>query len=491
MHRTHSNASAPVFLVWFRQDLRLADHLALDAARRAGGAVVPVYVWAPDEEKPWAPGGASRWWLHQSLKALAAQCAAKGSPLVLRVAGKGGALAELRAVAKACGARGVYWNRRYEPAAIARDAAVKKALRADGLDAESFNGVLLWEPWEVQNLSGKPFQVFTPFWKNVLNRAAPAEPLPAPKRLLPPPAPVPGEPLERLGLEPSVDWAAGMRAAWTPGERGALAAVKRFLDEALAEYDHGRDLPAQAGTSRLSPHLHFGEVGPRQVWHAVRERGLSGASAGLRGEETYLREIGWREFAHHLLFHFPHTDRQPLRAEFARFPWKKDRKALRAWQRGRTGYPIVDAGLRELWATGWMHNRVRMLAASFLVKDLRIPWQDGAAWFWDTLVDADLANNTLGWQWVAGCGADAAPYFRIFNPVTQGEKFDARGAYVRRWVPELSALPDDFIHKPWEAPPLALAEAGVRLGETYPKPCVDHAEAREAALEAFASLKNR
>jgi len=287
-------------------------------------------------------------------------------------------------------------------------------------------------------------------------------------------------------LGPKLNWIAGLRAAWKPGSAGAEAELKRFLRDGLLTYPEGRNRPDLPGTSRLSPHLHFGEISPRQVWHAVKRSAESkSVSAAVWRDWQFLTELGWREFAHHLLFHFPHTPEQPLRPEFARFPWRKNPVWLRAWQRGQTGYPFVDAGMRELWATGWMHNRVRMVAASFLVKNLLLPWQDGARWFWDTLVDADLANNTLGWQWTAGCGADAAPFFRIFNPVSQGDKFDPEGAYVRRWVPELARLPSTWIHHPWQAPPTALAAAGIELGRTYPRPIVSHLVSRELALEAY------
>ena len=244
------------------------------------------------------------------------------------------------------------------------------------------------------------------------------------------------------------------------------------------------------GTSRLSPHLHFGEIGPREIWHATRRAALASGRHSSWRDSQFLTEIGWREFAYHLLFHFPKTPEEPLRANYARFPWRSDGAALRAWQRGATGYPIVDAGMRELWRTGWMHNRVRMIVGSFLVKDLLLPWTEGARWFWDTLVDADLASNTLGWQWVAGCGADAAPFFRIFNPTTQGTKFDPAGDYVRRWVPEIAALPNEWLHRPWDAPSEVLEAAGVTLGRSYPRPWVDHAVARKAALAALAQLKN-
>jgi len=473
----------PAAIVWLRQDLRLADNPALQAACRRGGPVVPVYVWAPEEEGAWPPGSASRWWLHQSLEQLAAACDAAGSELVIR---RGASLAELRRVAEAAGADAVFWNRRYEPAAIARDRQVEQALRAAGLQTESHNGALLHEPWTVQNKSGRPFQVFTPFWRTCLASGEPAAPLPAPRKLVPPSRRPAALPLMVLGLEAAHSWTDGLRAAWHPGSVGANAELRRFLRRGLLAYDEGRNRPDLLGTSRLSPHLHFGEISPRQVWHAVKRFAESRSiPAATWRHWQFLTELGWREFAHHLLFHFPHTPEQPLRPEFARFAWRKNSAWLRAWQRGRTGYPLVDAGLRELWATGWMHNRVRMVVASFLVKTLLLPWQEGARWFWDTLVDADLANNTLGWQWTAGCGADAAPFFRIFNPVSQGEKFDPDGGYIRRWVPELARLPGKWICQPWQAPPSVLAAAGVELGVNYPRPIVSLLVSREVALEAY------
>lgn len=477
----------PPGIVWLRHDLRLADNPALQAACRRGGPVVPVFVWAPEEEVAWPPGSASRWWLHESLAQLATVFRAAGAELVIR---QGSSLAELQSVAKTTGANAVFWNRRYEPACIARDREVEESLRAAGLRAESFNAALLHEPCAIQNKAGRPFQVFTPFWKTCLAAAEPAEPLPAPHRFTAPSRQPASLPLAALGLEPKLNWAAGLRALWHPGSAGANTELRRFLRDGLPTYSEGRNRPDLVGTSRLSPHLHFGEISPRQVWRAVKRFAESKSiPATVWRRWQFLTELGWREFAHHLLFHFPHTPEQPLRPEFARFPWRRNAAWLRAWQRGQTGYPLVDAGMRELWATGWMHNRVRMVVASFLVKNLLLPWQQGARWFWDTLVDADLANNTLGWQWTAGCGADAAPFFRIFNPVSQGRKFDPEGNYVRRWVPELARLPGAWIHHPWQAPPAALAAAGVELGRTYPRPILSHLVSRELALEAYQSIK--
>lgn len=439
-------------LVWFRLDLRLDDNPALAAAAARGGPLIPVFIWAPEEEGAWPPGAASRWWLHQSLRSLDAGIRARGGRLILR---RGPSLDTLRLLVRECGADAVYWNRRYEPALRERDARVEKALLSDGIHVETHNAALLFEPDEIRNKSGKPFTVFTPFWRACLAAVpyfVPAEPPKFEKTKWPP-----SLKLSDFELEPVIDWAGGLRSSWEPGEEGALKTLRRFLDNALENYEDMRDFPASAGTSRLSPHLHFGEISPLRVWAACWGRRGSASKA-------FLRQLGWREFAHHLLYHFPHTVLEPLRPQFARFPWRRDAKGLRAWQRGLTGYPIVDAAMRELWATGWMHNRARMVAGSFLVKDLLLPWMEGARWFWDTLVDADLANNTLGWQWVAGCGADAAPYFRVFNPSTQAAKFDPDGVYVRRWVPEVGT-------------------------PGYPGPIVDHARARERALQALEAVK--
>ncbi len=471
-------------LVWFRNDLRLADHPALLAAVERDGPVVPVYIWSPEEEGAWKPGGASQWWLHHSLAALDRSMRERGSRLTLR---RGPAAETLTALAAETGARTVTWSHRYEPLAREQARGALTALTAAGIACERYHSALLHPPGQVLNGSGKPFQVFTPFWKACCARGKPEPPLPAPETI-PAPSDWPGSlPLSALELEPKVDWAGGLRSAWEPGEAGAW---KRWSDFAprIGGYSAGRDRPDLPATSRLSPHLHHGEITPRQIWHHVRKN-TNRESAGHTPEvEHFLREIGWREFGHHLLVHFPHTPEFPLRSEYDSFPWERDPVGMQAWQRGQTGYPLVDAGLRELWATGWMHNRVRMVVASFLVKDLLISWHEGARWFWDTLVDASLANNTLGWQWAGGCGADAAPYFRVFNPVLQAEKFDPDGAYVRQWVPELSRLPVPWIHRPWTASPSVLQAAGINLGIDYPHPIVDHAWARDRALGALARI---
>ena len=460
-------------ICWFRRDLRLADNPALIAACEDAEAVLPVYVWSPEDEHEWAPGGAGRWWLHGSLAALDASLRARGSRLLLRA---GPAAETLAALVAATGAEAVYWNRLYEPALVERDTAIKSRLRDAGVEARSFKAALLHEPWELATGKGDPYRVFTPFWKAALKLAEPAPPC-APPECLQAPARWPaGLALEELELLPRVRWYDGLATAWTPGEDGALARLDAWCGDGLARYAEGRNRPDRDETSALSPYLHHGELSPRQAWHAAAARR---GEVPERDLECWLRELGWREFAHHVLYHFPRTPTEPMYEKYAAFPWRADHEGmLEAWRRGRTGIPIVDAGMRQLWTTGWMHNRVRMIAASLLVKNIRAPWQAGARWFWDTLVDADLANNTMGWQWSAGSGADAAPYFRIFNPVTQGEKFDPRGDYVRRWVPELAGLPAELVHRPWEQPP-----AG------YPAPVVDLKRSREEALAALASLR--
>ncbi len=465
-------------LVWFRRDLRLTDNPALQAALDSGARIVPVYIHAPEEEAPWAPGAASRWWLHQSLAALELSLQRHGSRLVIR---RGPTLPALQALVAATGAEAVYWNRLYEPALRERDAQVKAALRADGLGAESFNSALLFEPWALQTQGGQPYRVFSPFWRNGEPRLRDARtPAPAP-RTLPTPDTLPAsEPLSALELLPRIAWDAGFGPVWTPGEDGAHSRLAQFLDGPVDDYRQRRDLPAATdGTSGLSPHLHFGEIGPVQILAALRARGPLGHQA-----QHFVRELGWREFAHHLLYHYPQTPDTPLYLDkFGAFPWRQAADYaddLSAWQRGQTGIPIVDAGMRQLWTTGWMHNRVRMIVASFLTKNLLTPWQEGARWFWDTLVDASLANNTLGWQWAAGCGADAAPYFRIFNPILQSEKFDAEGRYLEHWVPELRSVDLKRRHAPWTA---AVAPKG------YPAPLVDLAASRARALAAYDQIR--
>jgi len=479
-------------LVWFRRDLRLADHPALQRALAEAARIVPVYLHCPAEDGDWQRGAASNWWLHHSLAALDASLTKLGSRLVIRRGDD--SLALLDALIAETGAGAVFWNRIHEPAAIARDTRIKAALRGRGLIAESGNAALLHAPQRLQTGSGGPYKVFTPFWKALLAAGIDQAVAPAPSALPPLPDPSPASiPLATLGLLPERDWAADFPHHWQPGEAGAAAALRQFLDAALGDYAEARDRPAAPATSRLSPHLHFGEIGPRQiVRHLLQQHGRLPEFGGKGGLDRFAAELGWREFAQHLLFHFPATPNQPLNPRFAGFPWRADTAAdLAAWQRGTTGVPLVDAGMRELWRTGWMHNRVRMVVASFLVKNLLIPWQLGARWFWDTLVDADLASNTLGWQWCAGCGADAAPYFRVFNPVLQSEKFDPDGAYLTRWLPELASLPAPWRHKPWATPAAVQVASGFVPGRDYPLPIVDLGASRARALAAFATLGSK
>lgn len=479
-------------IVWFRRDLRLADHAALASALASADDVVPVYVHSPGDEGAWTPGAASRWWLHHSLAALDASLRERGARLVVL---RGPVRDTLLELVRTTGATSVHWSRRYEPHAVQRDTRLKAELREAGVSVESANGSLLFEPWAVKNGAGEPYRVFTPFWRACLQQLASVPPpIAAPDRVPLARSTPQGVPLDSLALLPEIRWDRGFHAAWTPGpgEAGALARLEAFCGERLAGYADGRNRPDLPATSRLSAHLHFGELSPRQAVAVAARASSTSKVAGLSGgAETFLRELGWREFAHHLLYHFPQTTDAPMDRRFEQLEWREDPAGLRAWQRGLTGYPIVDAGMRELWATGWMHNRVRMIVASLLTKNLGIHWLEGARWFHDTLVDADLANNVLGWQWTAGCGADAAPYYRIFNPVLQTERFDPGRAYLRRWVPELARLPDEWIHRPWEAPAPVLASAGVRLGDTYPRPVVEFRGSRDRALEQWARLRGQ
>lgn len=460
-------------IFWFRRDLRLADNPGLAAALERAERVLPVYVWSPGDEGEWAPGGAARWWLHRSLAALDESLQELGSRLLLRA---GRAEETLLGLVRETGAQGVFWNRLYDPAPVVRDTEIKARLQDAGVETCSSQAGLLFEPWTLATGKGEPYRVFTPFWKAALKQPEPDPPLPAPARIKAPVSWPEGLPLAALGLLPQARWHHGLEQHWQPGEEGAQARLEAWCDGALERYEEGRNRPDRDETSGLSPFLHHGELSPRQAWHAA---GAHRDRVPERDLQGWLRELGWREFAHHVLYHFPRTPTEPMYEKYAAFPWREDHDAmLEAWQKGRTGIPLVDAGMRQLWATGWMHNRVRMVVASLLVKNIRAPWQAGARWFWDTLVDADLASNTLGWQWSAGSGADAAPYFRIFNPVTQGEKFDPQGCYVKRWVPELAHLPAKIVHRPWEQPP-----------DDYPGPVIDLKRSREEALAALASLR--
>ena len=469
--------TAPAIL-WFRNDLRLADHAALNAAIESGRPLLPLFILDDSAADRWALGGASRWWLHHSLASLRQSLAERGGHLTLRRGDSAGIISE---IASQTGAAELFFGGCADPWARRVEQAVAEAF---GGKVGRMRTSTLFHPDLVRTKSGGAYGVYTPFANACLALGGPKPPLPAPaaiKAAKPPRS----ERLEDWDLLPGKpDWAGGLRDTWTPGEAGAMDRAEAFLEHGMRGYAAARDRPAGDGTSMLSPHLHFGEISAVQLWHMAHRR------PGGKGREIFIRELLWREFCANLLWHHPDLPEAPLKPEFGKMPWRDDKPALAAWQQGQTGVPIVDAGMRQLWRIGWMHNRVRMIVASFLIKHLMIPWQDGEAWFWDTLVDADLASNAGNWQWVAGCGADAAPYFRIFNPVLQGRKFDAEGDYVRQFVPELGRLDSRHLHAPWEAPAEVLAAAGVALGETYPKPIVDLAAGRNRALSAYADIRS-
>lgn len=474
-------------LVWLREDLRLTDNPAVAAASAGGRPVSFLYIL--DEMTPGLRpiGGAARWWLDKSLKSLGKEIARRGGRLTLRA---GPAADVIDDVISQTGAGSVYWNRAYDAGGRARDSAIKASLKTRGLVAESFNGRLLAEPWEIKTGAGGWFKVFTPFWRALQAQYTAAPPLPSPSSLRSPE--IASEDITTWRLHPSKpDWSTGFSDHWTPGEAGAASRLEAFLAGPVNTYGEDRNRPdIDGGTSGLSPHLRFGEISPAQIWRSVTAAIERGA-VNEKSARVFLSEVGWREFSYVLLFHNQNLANENYNKTFDAMPWRTDTAALAAWQQGQTGYPIVDAGMRQLWHTGWMHNRVRMIVASFLTKHLLLPWQSGEDWFWDTLVDADAAANAASWQWTAGSGADAAPYFRVFNPITQGEKFDETGAYVRRWCPELAGLPAKVLHSPWSADAATLETAGIRLGETYPHPIVDHAAGRQRALDAYAFIKSK
>ncbi len=511
-------------IVWFKRDLRLHDHPALTAALQQGRPIVPLYIWSPEEEGPWSPGGASKWWLYDALEKLDQQLGQHGvgevgSPLMqepgrlcqLRVMG-GPILNALLEAANTYHAHEVYTMGSLEPFTTSRDRGLHQKLKEKGIELRAFHSNLLLKPQLVTKSDQKPYSIFTPYYRAALTHEVPT-PLPLPAKI--PLAPLPDldkprlamEHLDELGLRPTDmknPWDQGFFGFWnrmlkSEGLHLREDGPKRFLKEALSSvgsYVESRDIPSLHGTSRLSPFLHFGQITPRQIYHHLKSNSGSLIGSGVGPLKTswsaaqpYLRQLYWREFAHDQLFHNPNLDHKPLRSDFEKFPYETDPQKLKAWQRGQTGYPIVDAAMRELWQTGFMHNRARMIVGSFLVKDLMIPWQEGARWFWDTLVDADLANNSMGWQWIAGCGIDAAPYFRIFNPILQSEKFDPDGVYIKTYCPELKNLSGKNLHAPWLAPPLELKAAGVALGKTYPVPLVDHGKAKLKAMVAYEGMR--
>lgn len=476
--------SDKTLILWFRKDLRLIDHTALATAVDEGFRILPLYIREPEDAGTGPLGAAQAWWLHHSLEAFSKSIGDLGARLVLRTGSADTVLADLIADT---GASAVYWNRRYDPSGIAVDKALKAKLIADGIEVRTFAGQILHEPTKLKTGAGGHFRVYTPFWKALDGSGEPPEPIPAPKSLNTLDRWPKSEKLADWDLLPTKpNWAKGFEPEWQPGEAGAHKRLAAFIKSGLKGYRTRRDFPGEAHVSMLSPHLAHGEISPASVWDATR-----GLSDDHSSEDTihFRKELVWRDFSYHLLFHFPDLATKNWNPKFDAFQWRDAPDLLEKWQKGQTGYPIVDAGMRQLWQTGFMHNRVRMIVASFLIKDLLVDWREGERWFRDTLVDADPASNAASWQWVAGSGADAAPFFRIFNPTSQGEKFDPEGAYIRRFVPELKDMPNKFIHKPSEAPLTVLKDAGVSLGKTYPKPIVDHSKARDAAMAAFQGLK--
>jgi len=479
--KTPSDAPA---LLWFRRDLRLAGNPALQMAVASGRPIIPVFI-LDETDGVRCPGAAGLWWLDRSLQALMEDLEKLGSKLLLR-RGEAGKL--IRQLIEETSAGAVYWNRLYDPGQCDRDTSLKAALKADGVEAQSCNAALLVEPWEIQNKTGGYYQVFTPFWRAARQLVGDTTIHAAPKGLKAPKRWPASDRLESWSLHPTKpDWSSSFDV-WTPGEAGAQNRLHALIDGKLSDYPTQRDIPETEGTSRLSPHLHWGEIGPRQVWRAIESAAHRHPKLETAAQK-FLTELGWREFNHHLLFQRPDLPDHNFKAAYDDFPWRTDKAGFTAWAKGRTGYPMVDAGMRELWTTGYMENRVRMITASFLIKHLLLDWRQGERWFWDTLLDASPANNVLNWQWVAGSGADASPFFRIFNPIGQGEKFDTEGGYIRRWIPELAKLPAKYIHAPWTAPTEVLTKAEIKLGDTYPKPIVDHDIARQRALAALKTLR--
>ena len=468
-------------IFWFRQDLRLADNPGLSEAI-SKGIVLPIYIYDDINSNEYEMGSASKWWLHNSLEKLNDSLNNKLSVY------KGDALKIIESLTKSYDVESISWNRCYEPWRIKRDKNIKSEIEKKGIEVNTFNGSLLWEPFNILKTDGTPYRVFSPYYrKGCLNAAPPRIPLESPEisslfkdeynELT----------IEDLSLIPKVHWFDEMEKLWKPGEVGAQEKLYDFLDDGLFGYKEGRNFPSQKNVSQLSPHIHLGEISPNQVWYAAKQKE---DETGIEKDLAhFLSELGWREFSYNLLYHFPTLPRENLQKKFDNFPWQENIDFSDKWKKGLTGYPIVDAGMRELWQTGYMHNRVRMIVGSFLVKNLLLHWHEGEKWFWDCLIDADLASNSASWQWVAGSGADAAPYFRIFNPISQGIKFDPEGEYTKKFLPELSDLPIKYLYSPWEAPADVLEQANIKLGGNYPKPIVDLKESREKALDAFDKIR--
>tara|TARA_B100001250_G_scaffold48287_1_gene37764 strand:+ start:354 stop:1781 length:1428 start_codon:yes stop_codon:yes gene_type:complete len=472
--------SKGIAIHWFRQDLRITDNPSLETAAEFD-AVLPIYILDDENSQEFKMGSASRWWLHNSLQSLNESLDGK-----LSIYSQNPEIV-IQELLKKYEVKAVFWNRCYEPWRIDRDIDIKAYLDDKKIENKSFNSHLLWEPWDISKDDGTPYRVFTPYYKkgclNAEEPRLPSKNLKIDTIFYDQDC----EQIDTLDLLPRINWYSQIQEAWKPGEEGAQKRLDQFLEEGLLDYKEGRNFPFKENVSRLSPHLHFGEISPNEVWYQAKTKeSVSGIQKSL---EHFLSELGWREFSYYLLYHFPSLPKQNFQAKFNKFPWIKNESFLESWQKGETGYPIVDAGMRELWQTGYMHNRLRMVVGSFLVKNLLIDWREGEDWFWDCLVDADLASNSAGWQWVAGSGADAAPYFRIFNPVTQGLKFDPEGEYTKKYVPELKLLPNKFLFSPWEAPKEILEKAGIELGKDYPEPIVDLKYSRELALEAFGKTK--
>lgn len=462
-------------IIWFRNDLRLSDNAALNAAQRHK-SIIPLFIY--DETLKAELGGARKWWLHHAINVLGQNISELGNDLILK---SGNEYDTLQSVIEQTCAKAVYWNRRYEPSRIKIDKAIKNDLKNQGVSVESFAGHLLHEPTQLMNKSGTPFKVFTPFWRTLESQVVESSPIPKPDSLPPAANKIESDQLDDWKLLPTnPNWATSIGQRFTPGENAAQSLLGDFLQNKVDRYKEKRDFPAVENTSYLSPYLTFGEISPRQIWSE---------SQTFEGGQSFRRQLGWRDFSYYLLIHNPELKFKNFNDNFDTFQWSHSEELFEKWKKGQTGYPIIDAGMRELWQTGYMHNRVRMVVASFLTKHLLIDWREGEKWFWDTLVDADPANNAASWQWVAGSGADASPYYRIFNPIIQGQKFDPEGRYVKQYVPELANLAAKYIHTPWEAPEHVTLEAGIELGTTYPKPIVDHSFARNRALDAYQRMK--